>query len=149
MNHILLRPLTARYKRRSPNAMKKIIFILSVVAVTIIGCNNVVRVNDNEKESTTTILESDLAEAQNHNDISSCEEGEALAKKDLEDGKIKYIFGSFGSRQDLPKNLERLYDIEIINVEGVLGIPNKCYNDIMYKAIQSKFGKDAFNKAME
>ena len=39
--------------------------------------------------------------------------------------------------------------IEIIKVDGVLGIPNKCYNDLMYKKIQEKFGKDAFNKAME
>ena len=43
----------------------------------------------------------------------------------------------------------KLYGIEIIKVKGVLGIPNDCYNDVMYKQIQQKFGNDAFNKAME
>ena len=129
--------------------MKKITFIFCVFMIINIGCNNVVRVNDNKKESTTTILESDLTEVQNYNGITSCEDGKALAKKDLEEGKLKYIFSSYGSRQDLPKNLKKRYGIEIINVEGILGIPNNCYNDIMYKAIQNKFGNDAFNKAMK
>lgn len=127
--------------------MKKRIIGLLFLSITFVCCNNVVRVND--KEKTKTIKESDLTESENYNGIKTCEEGQELAKKEINDGKIKYIFSGFGSRQELPKNLQKLYGIEIIKVNGVLGIPNKCYNDLMYKKIQEKFGQDAFNKAME
>jgi len=102
-----------------------------------------------ESHKNTDIRDSDLTNSTNYNGIKSCEEGQELAKKELQEGKIKYIFGGFGSRQNLPKKLKELYEIEIITVEGVLGIPNKCYNDLMYAEIQKRFGKDAFNKAME
>ena len=128
---------------------KRIIGIILFLSISFVGCNNVVRVNNTEKENTKIIKESDLTESENYNGIITCEEGEELAKKEINDGKIKYIFSGFGSRQKLPKNLEKLYGIEFIKVDGVLGIPNKCYNDLMYKKIQEKFGKDAFNKAME
>ena len=120
-----------------------------ILLMTFICCNNVTRVNDKEQENTKIIKESDLIESGNYNGIKTCEEAEKLAKKEINEGKLKYIFSGFGSRQELPKNLEKLYRIEIIKVDGVLGIPNKCYNDIMYKKIQEKFGDDAFNKAME
>jgi len=127
--------------------MKKRIIGMLFLSITFVGCNNVVRVNN--KENTKIIKESDLTESENYNGIKTCEEGQELAKKEINEGKIKYIFSGFGSRQELPKNLEKLYGIEIIKVDGVLGIPNKCYNDLMYKEIQEKFGQDAFNKAME
>lgn len=102
-----------------------------------------------KEENTRTFNKSDLTESENYNGIKTCEEGKALAEKELKEGKIKYIFSGFGSRQELPKNLKKLYGIEIIKVKGVLGIPNDCYNDVMYKQIQQKFGNDAFKKAME
>jgi len=117
--------------------------------MAFVGCNNVVRVNNKEADNNRIIKESDVTESENYNGIKTCEEGEILAKKDINEGKIKYIFSAFGSRQELPKNLEKLYGIEIIKADGVLGLPNKCYNDLMYKEIQKKFGKDAFNKAIE
>jgi hypothetical protein len=125
--------------------------IIGFIFISIIcfSCNNVVRVNDQNNDEKQIIRQSDLEESENYYGIETCEDGEELAMKDIENGNIKYIFSSFGSRQDLPKNLESLYGIEIINVSGVLGKPNKCYNDIMYREIQRKFGKDAFNKAME
>jgi len=128
---------------------KRIIGILLFLSITFVGCNNVVRVNNKEKENTKIIQESDLTESENYNVITTCEEGEKLAKKEISEGKIKYMFSGLGITQKLPKNLEKLYGIEIIKVGGVLGIPNKCYNDLMYREIQEKFGKDAFNKAME
>jgi hypothetical protein len=128
---------------------KRIIGILLFLSITFVGCNNVDRVNNKEKESTKIIQESDLTESENYNGITTCEEGEELAKKEISEGKIKYMFSGFGSTEKLPKNLEKLYGIEIIKVGAVLGIPNKCYNDLMYREIQEKFGKDAFNKAME
>lgn len=126
----------------------KIIGIL-FLAITSVGCNNVVRVNEKENQNTKIIKESDLTKSENYNGIKTCEDGHELAKKEINEGTIKYIFSGFGSRQELPKNLEKLYGIEIIEVGGVLGIPNKCYNDLMYIKIREKFGKDAFNKAME
>jgi hypothetical protein len=129
--------------------MQKLIIGILFLSTTLIGCNNVVRVNDKEKENSKIIKESDLAESENYNGIKTCEEGQKLAEKQINAGNIKYIFSEFGSRQELPKNLEKLYGIEIIKVSGVLGTPNKCYNDVMYKEIQERFGKDAFNKAME
>ncbi|WP_025744135.1 hypothetical protein [Aquimarina pacifica] len=128
------------------NCVLKRTIPLIVFFIVSIGCNNVVRV---ESHKNTDIRDSDLTEPTNYNRIKNCEEGQELAKKELREGKIKYIFGGFGNRQNLPKKLKELYEIEIITVEGVLGIPNKCYNDIMYAEIQKKFGKDAFNKAME
>jgi hypothetical protein len=128
---------------------KRIIGILLFLSITFVGCNNVVKVNNKEKENTKITQESDLTESENYNGITTCEEAEELAKKEISEGKIKYMFNGFGSTQKLPKNLEKLYGIEIIKVGGVLGIPNKCYNDLMYREIQEKFGKDAFSKAME
>ena len=127
--------------------MKKRIIGILFLSITFVSCNNVVRVNN--KENAKIIKESDLTESENYNGIKTCEEGQKLAKKEINEGKVKYIFSGFGSRQELPKNLEKLYGIEIIKVDGALGIPNKCYNDLMYKVIQEKFGQDAFNKAME
>ncbi len=129
--------------------MKKSIFGVFLLSIIFISCNNVVRVNDTKNENMRTIKKSDLGESENYNDINTCEEGQELAKKEINEGKIKYIFSSFGSRQQLPKNLEKRYGVEIVKVKGVLGIPNNCYNDLMYKEIQKKFGKDAFNKVME
>jgi hypothetical protein len=128
---------------------KIIIGLLLFLSITFAGCNNVVKVNNEEKENTKIIQESDLTESENYNEITTCEEGEELAKKEISEGKIKYMFSGLGSSHKLPKNLEKLYGIEIIKVGGVLGIPNKCYNDLMYTEIQEKFGKDAFNRAME
>lgn len=135
--------------RKKTTEMKIEIIGILFLAITFVGCNNVVRVNDKENENTKIIKESDINESKNYSGIKTCEEGQELAKKEINEGKIKYIFSGFGSRQELPKNLEKLYGIEIIKVDGVLGIPNKCYNDLMYIKIQEKFGKDAFNKAME
>ena len=129
--------------------MKNKIIGLIFLTTILVSCNNVIRVDEKNKETNRSVRESDLTESVNYNGIKTCEEGENLALKELEEGKIKYIFSSYGSRQELPKKLNQLYGIEIINVEGVLGIPNKCYNDKMYEVIQSKFGKNAFNKAME
>ena len=112
--------------------MKKL-GLLIVVLLLSIGCNNVERVNNSKKAQ---IEESDLTESNNYGGISSCDEGKELAEKELKEGKLKYIFGGFGSRQNLPKKLKELYDVEIVEVSGVLGIPNKCYNDVMYAEIQ-------------
>jgi hypothetical protein len=147
--------------------MKKRIIEILFLSVFFVGCNNVVQVNNEENDNTKIIKESDLTESENDNGIKTyeegqelakkeiiegiktCEEGQELAKKEINEGRIKYIFSGLGSSQELPNNLEKLYGIEIIKVEGVLGTPNKCYNDLMYRAIQEKFGKDAFSKAME
>lgn len=131
------------------NLMNKKNIQIFLLSITFISCNNVIRVNNKETENTRIIKESDLTEPENYKGIKTCEEGKELAKKEIKNGKIKYIFAGYGSRQELPKNLEMLYDIEIINVGGVLGLPNDCYNDVMYKEIQSKYGNDAFNRAME
>jgi hypothetical protein len=129
--------------------MKKTVFCLSFLLLIFSSCNNVVRVNKTVNNENETIKESDLTESENYKGIKTCEEGQELAQKELKEGKLKYIFSSYGSRQNLPKKLESLYSIEIINTQGVLGIANSCYNDIMYKEIQRRFGKDAFNKAIE
>jgi hypothetical protein len=97
---------------------------------------------------TSTIRASDLGKSTNFESISTCEEGRSKAKKDIEDGKLRFLFGSFGARQPLAKNLKEKYDIEVIVLGGVLGLPNECYNQIMYKEIQKKYGQDVFNKAM-
>jgi hypothetical protein len=128
--------------------MKKRIIGILFLSILFVGCTNVIRENNKEKVDLKTIKASDLTEPENYKGIKTCNEGEELAKKEIKAGKIKYIFGGFGSRQELPINLQKLYGIEIIKVDGVLGIPNKCYNDLMYKKIQEKFGKDAFNKAL-
>lgn len=96
-----------------------------------------------------TINASDLKPATNFEGIQTCEEGREKARNDIENGKVRQIFGSLGSRQPLAKNLKIKYNIEIIEVEGVVGIPNECYNQIMYEEIQRRYGKDAFNKAYE
>jgi len=128
------------------SAQQIIYFNLLIILLIILGCNNVVRVNEKEQIKLT---KSDLAEPENYKEIETCKEGKELAKKDIEKGQLKYIFGSFGSKQELPKKLNKLYNIEIIKTNGLLGIPNDCYNDIMYQEIQKRFGKDAFNKALE
>ncbi len=125
--------------------LRKIVLLISIFWI-VTGCNNIVRV---ESHKNTNLRDSDLTEPTNYDGIESCEEGRELAKKELREGKIKYIFGGFGSRQKFPKRLSELYDIKIITVEGLLGTPNHCYNKVMYKEIQKRFGKDAFNKAME
>jgi hypothetical protein len=96
----------------------------------------------------STIRESDLIAATNFEKISTCEEGRSKAETDIKNGKLKYLFGSFGGRQPLAKNLKENYDIEVIILDGVLGIPNECYNQVMYKEIQRKYGQDIFNKEM-
>jgi hypothetical protein len=121
---------------------------LALFSMFLLGCNNGVGVK-NTGDDDKIIKDSDLSEPENYNGIKTCEDGQELALKDLEEGKIKYIFSGFGSRQELPENLKKNYGIEIIKVNGVLGIPNNCYNAIMYQEIQKKFGNDAFNKAME
>ncbi|MCK4664134.1 MAG: hypothetical protein KAT68_14800 [Bacteroidales bacterium] len=95
------------------------------------------------------IYESDLKEATNFEEIETCEEGRIKAEKDIKNGKLRYIFGSYGSRQPLARNLKKDYDIEIIEVDGVIGMPNECYNQVMYKEIQKRYGQDVFTKAFE
>lgn len=111
------------------------------------SCDNVIRVKDAQEK--VNLEELDLERGTLYQDIKTCEEGEALAKKDMEAGNIKYIFGGFGSRQPLADNLNEMYGIEVIRMDGILEMPNRCYNDLMYIEIQKRFGKDAFNKAME
>ena len=118
-----------------------------VVCGAFLSCDNVIGVKDAQEK--LSLEESDLERGTLYQDIRTCEEGEALAKKDLEAGNIRYIFGGFGSRQLLAENLHAMYGIEVIRLEGVLEKPNRCYNDLMYIEIQRKFGRDAFNKAME
>jgi len=91
------------------------------------------------------LRDSDLGAATNFEGIQTCEEGELKAMADLESGKLRYIFGGFGSRQPLAENLQKL-GIEVIKTQGVVGLPNNCYNDIMYKEIQKRFGQDVFNR---
>ncbi len=78
--------------------------------------------------------------------MQTCEEGENRATEDIKQGKLRYIFGGFGSRQPLAENLKE-YGIEVIKIEGIIGLPNRCYNDIMYLELQKRFGQDVFNKA--
>ncbi len=126
---------------------KKFIGLLIVFSIILIGCNNVIRVN--EKNEIINIKETDLKQSENYKGINNCEEGYNLAEKEIQGGKLKYIFGSVGGRQELPNKLEKQYGIEIIKLEGIIALPNRCYNDIMYKEIQRRFGKDAFNKVLE
>jgi hypothetical protein len=97
---------------------------------------------------TSTIRESDLTAPTNFENISTCEEGRSTAETDIKNGKLKYLFGSFGGRQPLAKNLKENYDIEVIVLDGVLGVPKQCYNQVMYKEIQRKYGEDIFNREM-
>jgi hypothetical protein len=97
---------------------------------------------------TSVIRVSDLAGPANIENISTCEEGRSKAEADLKIGKLRYLFGSFGARQPLAKNLKENYDIEVIVLDGALGVPNECYNQVMYKAIQEKYGQNIFNKEM-
>jgi hypothetical protein len=96
----------------------------------------------------SVLRESDLTGSTNFENISTCEEGRSKAETDLKSGKLRCLFGSFGGRQPLAKNLKENYDIEIIILDGVLGVPNECYNQVMYKEIQKKYGQDVFNKEM-
>ncbi len=128
---------------------KKIIRLLFVISIMSISCNNVTRVNQKHNNEKIVIEETDLKESDNYKGIKSCQEGYDLAKKEIKIGKIKYIFGSIGSRQELPNRLEELYSIEIIRLQGIITRSNRCYNDVMYKEIQRKYGNDAFNKAMK
>lgn len=123
------------------------LFVALCICGTFLSCENVIRVEDSKEK--VTLKESDLNKGTLYQGIQTCEEGEILAKKDLEVGKIKYIFGGFGSRQHLAENLEKMYGIEVIRLEGIIEKPNRCYNDVMYIEIQRKFGLDAFNKASE
>lgn len=129
--------------------MNKLIIYLFLLSSILMSCNNVVRANSTSTDEKSIVEDYNLTESENYNDLTTCEDAKQLAVKDIEDGQLKYIFGSYGSQQELPKNLERLYGIEIIKVKGSRGKVNGCYNDIMYKEIQRKFGTDAFNKAME
>lgn len=88
---------------------------------------------------------SDLGEATNFEGIETCDEGAEMALADLEEGKLRYIFGGLGSRQALAESLKKL-GVEVIKTQGVVGLPNNCYNDIMYKEIQRRFGQDVFNR---
>ena len=120
------------------NALKYIIPIWGIILIAgIISLSS----EDDQK----SIKNSDLEPATNFEGIQSCEEGEEKAQSDLKEGKLRYIFGGFGSRQALAKNLEK-YGIEVIKLNGVVGIPNDCYNRIMYKEIQKRFGNDIFNR---
>ena len=112
--------------------MKKGMFCIIVLLLTLISCDNVIRLEDEENEDTKIINATDLTESENYKGIETCEEGKELAKKELSEGKLRYIFGGFGSKQEFATNLEILYGIEIIRVGGVLGMPNNCYNLIMY-----------------
>lgn len=94
----------------------------------------------------TRITTSDLGPPTNFQNLKTCEEARAKAEEDIKSGKLRYIFGSFGSRQPLAEKLKDKYEIEIIELEGVLGIPNECYNQVMYKEIQRKYGADVFTK---
>lgn len=87
----------------------------------------------------------------NNNEIpkfNNCEEAKEKAKLDLQNGKLIYFFGSFGVQQPLAKKLKQFKEIEVIEVEGVLGSYD-CYNNITYKRLQEKFGNDFFNKLIE
>ena len=96
-----------------------------------------------------SIRENDLKDASNFEDIKTCEEGTIKAKEDLEKGIYRRIVGSYASRQGYVKVLSEEYNIDIIEVDGVLGIPNSCYNDVMHKALQEKYGPLYLNKIME
>lgn len=131
--------------------MKKLIQVLKgdfrmVILLILVGCNNVVRVDEQEEYIFT---DADLNSPENYKGIETCEEGKELARNELDDGELKYIFGSYGSKTKLAKKLQELYRVEIIETDGLLGIPNHCYNDVMYKEIQKRYGQDAFTKALE
>lgn len=125
----------------------RFLLVVLVLGGILMSCDNVIRVKDTQEK--VGLKESDLRKGTLYRGIETCEEGEALAKKDLAAGKINYIFGGFGSGQTLAKNLEKMYGIEVIRLEGIIEKPNRCYNDIMYLEIQKKFGQDAFNRASE
>lgn len=129
--------------------MNKTILCLLLLSTLLMSCNNVIRANNTDSDRKGVIEDYDLSESENYNGLATCEDAQILALKDIEEGQLKYIFGSYGSQQELPENLEKLYGIEIINIKGARGKVNGWYNDIMYKEIQRKFVNDAFNKAME
>lgn len=121
-------------------AMKYVVSAFSILIIAMIFLFR----NDKQIE----IKESNSTEPTNYSEITTCEEGKNKAYEDIEKGKLCYIFGGFGSRQELAKNLEENYDIDVIRLEGVLGLPNSCYNDVMYEEIKKRYGNDIFNKAM-
>ena len=93
----------------------------------------------------TTILKSDIEPSINFEGIQTCDEGKEKARTDLENGELRYMFGGFGSRQPLAENLKK-YGVEVIKLNGLVGVPNECYNQIMYEEIQKRFGEDIFNR---
>ena len=123
---------------------KKQVFISLSIALGITIIAGVLNLSSNTNQISLEMT--DLNPGGNYNNIETCEEGKDLATKEIEKGKLKYIFGSFGSKQELPKNIEENYDIEIIKINGLLSTPNRCYNNIMYKEIQKRYGQDAFSK---
>lgn len=94
----------------------------------------------------SNIAQNDLEIASNYKNISTCEEGKKQAQKDIANDELRYIFGGFGSRSKLAKNLKRKKDIDVIHFEGLLGFPNSCYNDMMQKEIKKQYGNDIFTK---
>jgi hypothetical protein len=92
-----------------------------------------------------TILDSDIESSPNFDGIQTCDEGREKARIDVENGELRYMFGGFGSRKPLAENLKK-YGVEVIKLNGLVGMPNECYNQIMYKEIQKRFGADIFNR---
>ncbi len=115
-------------------------FLLLSILMISSSCNNV---------DDRSIRESDVSKEANYSGIETCDEGRELAKKELSEGNLRYIFGGWGGRQEFASNLESMYNVEVIRLEGTIGIPITCYNQIMEKEIKKRFGEDAFTKAME
>lgn len=125
-----------------PRALKTIVAVWGIFLVA--GLFTILSTSDNKK-----IRESDLREGSNFENIETCEEGKIKAKEDLENGKYRRIVGSFGMRQPYVKVLKEEYDVEIIEIDGMIGIPNSCYNDVMHEALQEKHGQLYLNEIME
>lgn len=116
--------------------------IIILVGTVFLGCSS-------GEDDTVTLKQSDYSvKAKGYEGIQTCNEGELKARKHIKEGKLRMIFGKFGSRQSFPKKLNELYGVEIIYVEGVIGIPNDCYNNIMSEEIRKKHGQDALENAM-
>ena len=126
--------------------MRSITILFSILTLLFVSCDNVVHVDE---KKTINIDAEVLSGSENYKGIENCEEARELARKDLEAGELRYIFGSIGTQLGNADKLEEMYDIEVIRTEGVLGLPNTCYNQVMRKEIQRKYGQDAFNRALE
>jgi len=126
--------------------MKSLTLLFSIATILFVSCDNVVYVDE---KKTFELDEEDLSGTKDYKEIENCEEGRELARKDIEAGELRYIFGTVGTQLGNADKLEEMFNIEVIRMEGIFGVPTSCYNQVMYEEIQRKYGQDAFNRALE